>query len=118
MLALDLGWLGVVARRFYDSSLGALKRRPVNAPAAGLFYAFYAAALCGYAVFGSKSPADAARRGAGLGLVAYGTYQLTNWAVLEKWPARLVPVDVAWGVAVTSLSAWAGKQALTSLERP
>ncbi len=109
MLALDLLWLGILARDFYDTSLGSLKRDPVNLPAAALFYAFYVAAIAKHAVAGSTSPAGAARRGAGLGLIAYGTYELTNWAVIRDWPARLVPIDLAWGIGLTALAGFAGK---------
>lgn len=109
MLVLDLTWLGVVAKDFYDTSLGSLRSPKVNAPAAGLFYAFYVAAIVVHAVRGASGPADAARRGAGLGLVAYGTYELTNWAVLRDWPARLVPVDLAWGTVLTAVAGYAGR---------
>ena len=58
-----------------------------------------------YAVRPSRSAKDAALRGAGLGFVAYTTYELTNWAVLEDWGAILVPIDIAWGVALTTTTA-------------
>jgi uncharacterized membrane protein len=109
MLALDLTWLGVVARGLYDSSLAPLKRADVFLPAAGLFYALYVAAIVVFAVLGAASRAAAARRGAALGLVAYGTYELTNWAVLRDWPALLVPIDIAWGVVLTALAGLVGK---------
>ncbi|HBL31363.1 MAG TPA: hypothetical protein DD490_31435, partial [Acidobacteria bacterium] len=41
MLVLDLAWLGVLAKDFYDAALGALRSPAVYWPAAGLFYAFY-----------------------------------------------------------------------------
>ena len=109
MLALDIVWLGVVARSLYDSMLGPLKRAEVFWPAAALFYAMYIAAVVVHAVIGSSSPASALRRGAALGLVTYATYDLTNWAVLNGWPALLVPVDVAWGVVLTAAVALVGK---------
>jgi uncharacterized membrane protein len=43
------------------------------------------------------------------GLVAYGTYELTNWAVLRDWPALLVPIDIGRGVALTAMAAFVGK---------
>src|SRR5450432_3357345 len=101
MLALDLTWLGVLAGPFYASQLGALKRPEAYAPAAIAFYVFYVAAVTELAVARAASHADAAQRGAVLGLLAYGTYELTNWAVLRDWPAALVPVDIVWGVALT-----------------
>lgn len=108
MLVLDLVWLGVVAKPLYDSSLGVLRRDPVFVPAALLFYAMYLGAVLLHAVLPSRSVAEAAKRGAGLGFVAYATYELTNWAVLAHWPPLLVPVDTAWGVALTALTATAG----------
>ena len=36
-----------------------------------------------YAVWPSKSVEEAAQRGAGLGFVTYGVYELTNWAALK-----------------------------------
>lgn len=109
MLVLDVTWLGVVARGLYDSMLGPLKRTEVFWPAAALFYAMYIGAVVVHAVIGSSSPTSALRRGAALGLVTYATYDLTNWAVLKGWPALLVPVDVAWGIALTAVVALVGK---------
>jgi uncharacterized membrane protein len=109
MLALDLLWLGILVEDFYDTSLGSLKRPDVYWPAAALFYSFYVAAIVVHAVRGAATPAAAARRGAALGLVAYGTYELTNWAVLRDWPARLVPVDLAWGIGLTAVAGFVGK---------
>ena len=116
MLVLDLAWLGIVARGLYASALGHLMRPEAFWPAALLFYVFYVAVVVTWAVFGSGGPAAAARRGAGLGFVAYTTYELTNWAVLRDWPAWIVPVDVAWGVALTALAAVAGKLAQERLQ--
>ncbi len=88
-----------------------LRSPEVYWPAAGTFYAFYVAAIVLYAVRGATGTAAAAKRGAGLGLVAYATYELTNWAVLRGWPARLVPVDLGWGIVLTALAALAGRWA-------
>ena len=110
-LVLDLLWLGVVARDFYREALGGLMRQEAYVPAAALFYAFYVAVTTGWAVLGAGSPGEAARRGAGLGFVAYATYELTNWAVIRDWPAAIVPVDLVWGVVLTAVAALAGKAA-------
>ena len=115
LLVLDLTWLGVVARDLYESSLGPLKRSDVFLPAAGLFYALYVAAIVTVAVLGATGPVAAARRGAALGLVAYGTYELTNWAVLRNWPALLVPIDIGWGVVLTAVAGIVGKLVFDSL---
>ena len=46
--------------------------------------------------------------GAVFGLCAYGTYDLTNLATLQRWPLRLAVVDMAWGTLLTAISALAG----------
>ncbi|MEB3222551.1 MAG: DUF2177 family protein [Candidatus Sericytochromatia bacterium] len=111
MVCLDLIWLGLLARPFYASQLGPLLATPANAPVAAAFYLFYVAAIVGQAVVPATSPGNAGARGAWLGLIAYGTYELTNWAVIAGWPALLVPVDLAWGVLLTGLAAGVGRLA-------
>jgi uncharacterized membrane protein len=102
-------WLGLIARRLYDSLLAPLKRSTAFLPAAASFYCFYVSVILIYAVRGATGLAAAARRGAALGLVVYTTYELTNWAVLRDWPGALVPVDIGWGVVLTTAAATVGK---------
>lgn len=109
MLVMDFAWLGFVAKPFYDSHLGALVRPQPYWPAVVIFYMFYVAAILLFAVFPSATLGMTVMRAAGLGLVAYGTYDLTNWAVLRDWPAILVPVDMAWGLFLTTTAAVVGK---------
>lgn len=109
MLALDLTWIGLAARGLYSAALGPLLRPEAFWPAAALFYLFYVAVTVSYAVLPAEGPLPAARRGAALGLVAYTTYELTNWALLKDWPAWIVPIDIAWGILLTAASSLAGK---------
>lgn len=109
LLLLDLLWLGVIAAGLYDACLGPLKSETVFWPAAVLFYSLYVGATVAWAVLGTERPSAAARRGAALGLVVYGTYELTNWAILRGWPALLVPIDIGWGVLLTSTASLVGK---------
>jgi uncharacterized membrane protein len=39
-----------------------------------------------------------------LGLVIYGIYETTNWAIFEKWPIGLVIMDTLWGGILYSLT--------------
>ena len=105
LLLLDLGFLGIVARGFYDAQLGALRRPDVYLPAAAAFYAMYVAAIVVLAAAPAAGPKNAALRGSLLGGLCYGTYELTNWAVVAGWPAPLVAVDLAWGIALTAAAA-------------
>lgn len=50
----------------------------------------------------------AAINGALLGLLAYGTYDMTNLATLKDWPLAMGIVDIGWGSLLTGSSALAG----------
>lgn len=120
MVALDLLWLGVVARPLYQQGIGHLMAAQPDVPVAVLFYAVYALGL----VFFSVAPQSAETRWGGVlasaalfGFVAYATYDLTNLATLKGWPAWLAALDMAWGTAVSVLSAAAGRAALGVFDR-
>jgi uncharacterized membrane protein len=55
--------------------------------------------------------------GALLGLVAYGTYDLTNQATLKTWSTTITLADMAWGSVLTALAASAGYLAASRLTR-
>ncbi len=42
-------------------------------------------------------------KGAMYGLIVYGAYELTNFAVLPNWPKELVGYDIAWGMALCAI---------------
>lgn len=115
MLVLDMLWLGVVAKSFYQAGIGHLMADRPIIPVAAAFYVMYAAGLVFFAVVSTEtSPgfAKTALYGALFGFFAYATYDLTNLATLKNWPVSLALVDMAWGTVVSSVSAVAGKAAL------
>ena len=115
MLALDLLWLGVVAKPMYQEGLGALMLEQPNWPVAALFYALFAVGLV---IFG-VAPQDTGRSwthtlglAALFGFFCYATYDLTNLATLKGWPVGLSLMDMAWGTVVSVASAAGGKAAM------
>jgi uncharacterized membrane protein len=54
------------------------------------------------------APGQAALNGALIGLVAYGCYEFTSWAVMQNWHPQMVAVDLAWGTVLTAGAAWGG----------
>ena len=98
---MDLLWLGTVMGDFYDAQLGPLKAQPVLKAPAVLFYFFYLSFLLRYGVLRAVDALESLHRGSLMGLFAYGTYELTNWAVIQDWPPGLVLIDILWGVLLT-----------------
>lgn len=109
--AIDLIWLGLVARGFYREHLGSLFRPDVVWPAALLFYAIYIAGILVFAVIpalDSGSVLRALTLGAFLGLFAYATFDLTSFALIRDFPLVVVVVDLAWGTVLTASVSLAG----------
>jgi uncharacterized membrane protein len=114
MVALDLLWLGVVARPIYQSGIGHLMAQRPDVTVAVIFYAAYAVGLLVFAVApnaGSVGLVPTLMAGAMFGFFAYATYDLTNLATLKGWPIGLSLLDMAWGTLVSGVSATAGKAA-------
>ncbi|MFK7838703.1 MAG: DUF2177 family protein [Bdellovibrionales bacterium] len=103
-LAIDLVWLSLVAKRFYFSQLRHLMLEQVNLKLAAFFYLFYIIGIVVFAVqpaLNSGRIIDAAIYGGLFGFLAYGTYNVTNMATLEKWPFKMSVVDMIWGTFLT-----------------
>ena len=103
MVIIDLIWLGVFALSFYNEQLGSLRAQETVVVAAALFYIQYIAVVVFFGAIPARDVKHAAARGALLGWLAYATYELTNWAVIEGWPSGLVLVDIVWGVVLTAV---------------
>lgn len=81
--------------------------QPLPTPAA-VFYLLYAVGCVVFVVMPASTWQRAARLGALLGLVAYGTYDLSNWATLHGWSVQLALMDMAWGTLATSIACTVG----------
>jgi uncharacterized membrane protein len=113
-LIVDAIWIGVVVRDLYERALGDWMRSSPGVVAAGAFYLAYAAGIVYLAIqpaLLAGSARTAVVNAAVLGGLAYGTFTVTNFAVLERWNLTLLVSDVLWGIAITAFSAWIGYQA-------
>lgn len=108
---LDFAWLGLFAKDYYQSQLGALLLPRPQWGAAALFYLAYPAGVVLFAVTPALDTGGlvrAAALGAVLGAFAYATYDLTNLATLKGWSAGVAAIDIAWGTLVTAAAAVGG----------
>jgi uncharacterized membrane protein len=106
--AIDMVWLALVARGFYQKHLGFLLRTNPNWLAAIIFYLLFVFGLLVFVVVPSLQ-ADSTKKvlimGALFGLITYATYDLTNLATVKDWPWIVVVVDMLWGgILATSVS--------------
>lgn len=111
LLTIDALWLLVLMKGTYQFYLGGLMLDQAKLVPAGLFYLLYPVGLVVFAVMPAVHKHDwrsAALLGGLLGLVAYGTYNLSNLATLRGWPWQFTVIDMAWGTFLSSVTACAG----------
>jgi len=104
-LAIDMIWLGFVARGFYRRQLGFLLSDQPNWWAAIVFYLLFVVGILVFAVLPSvqvESLQKAIVLGGFFGLVTYATYDLTNLATVKNWPLLVTVVDMVWGTVLAA----------------
>ena len=103
--AIDMVWLVLVARNFYQKQIGFLMKPEINWFAAIIFYLLFIAGLVTFVIspaIEKHSLAHAILFGALFGLITYATYDLTNLATLKDWPLLVTVVDLIWGTVLAA----------------
>ncbi|MEN9390400.1 MAG: hypothetical protein RLZZ283_500 [Candidatus Parcubacteria bacterium] len=103
--AIDMLWLGVVAKGFYFNQIGALMKTDINWTAAIIFYLIFIAGLIVFVIAPAVEKGEwmhALLFGALFGFITYATYDLTNLATLKEWPLLVSLVDMLWGAVLAA----------------
>ena len=98
--AIDLLWLGLIAKNMYAKHLGFIMAPKVKWVAAIIFYVLFVIALAFFVIHPAiekQSWSYALLVGMFFGFITYATYDLTNLATLQDWPIFITIVDLAWG---------------------
>ena len=109
--AIDMVWLGFIAKNIYRKYLGALLSDTVNWSAAIIFYLIFIVGIFIFVISPAvekQSVVRAVLLGAIFGFIAYATYDLTNYATLKGFPLNIVFIDLTWGAVLTALVSLAG----------
>jgi uncharacterized membrane protein len=110
-LGLDVVMLKKVMYPMFSSNIGSMMLDSPKMGPAAAFYLFYVGGVLWFASIPallSGQPSQAFVAGFVLGLLAFGTYEFTNFATLRGWVIQMVAVDVVWGGVLTGTSAWVG----------
>ena len=109
--AIDMVWLGFIAKDIYRKYLGSLLSDKVNWSAAIIFYLIYIVGIFIFVINPAIEKQTVWRAivlGAFFGFISYATYDLTNYATLKGFPLNIVFIDLAWGAALTSIVSLVG----------
>lgn len=108
-LVLDALMLTYFMQPLFARYIGAQLADPIRlAPAVG-FYLLFMGGLLYFVCLPALSHGTSALIPALVfGLVAYGTYELTSYAVMRDWHISMVMADMIWGAVLTAVSAMGG----------
>ena len=105
LIFLDFIWIKVIMGRFYDRSLGIIARRAGESLSPRIFPSVLVWMLIALGVLLFVLPKIESKGltiegflwGALFGLVLYGVYDLTNYAILDRWSLSMTVLDIIWG---------------------
>lgn len=105
-LILDGLWLGVITKTLYQKYIGHVMADKPNFIAATVFYLLFVSAVLFFVVYpairGEWTLLHIILVGGFLGLVLYGTYDLTSNAIIKNWPVTITIIDMLWGTFITA----------------
>ena len=110
-LIIDVIWLSFSVKSFYRPNIGHLLLDTPVMWAAILFYLIYVIGLAVVIIEPSLDYQNVQKfilKAFMFGLVAYGTYNLTNMATIKGWSPNVVFVDMIWGGSLTTFSSHFG----------
>jgi uncharacterized membrane protein len=110
-LIIDVIWLSFSVKYFYKPNIGHLLLDKPIMWAAAMFYVVYVIGLAVVIIEPSISSEETLKfllKAFMFGLVAYGTYNLTNMATVKGWSPSVVFVDMFWGASLTAFSSYFG----------
>ena len=110
-LIIDVIWLSFAVKSFYRPNIGHLLLDKPIIWAAAMFYIIYVFGLAIVIIEPSLNTEYSFKmffKAFMFGLVAYGTYNLTNMATIKGWSTNVVFVDMLWGGILTASSSYFG----------
>jgi len=101
MLFLDYIYLSSFSN-FFNNLVRSIQGRTINFKTTGaiMCYILLIVGLNYFIIGKKKSIADAFL----LGIVIYGVYEFTNYAILDKWNIKAVALDTLWGGILFALT--------------
>lgn len=109
ILLADTVWL-TTNYKYYNTLFESIQHEPFQIRwfSASLVYVLIVAGIYILAVREAKSLWEATGRGAFLGLLMYGLYDLTNYATLNNYTFTMTLSDMLWGTFLCAIGAACG----------
>lgn len=103
LVVIDSFYLNLI-KGYFSNQVQQVQKSPIkiNFVATFICYIFLITGLNYFIISQKKSPSDAFL----LGLVVYGVYETTNWALFQNWSILTVIMDTLWGGILFALTTY------------
>lgn len=103
LISIDSLYLHIIKKHF-NHQIQVVQGSPlqINYLGAAICYILLIAGINYFIIKPHKSVSDAFL----LGIVIYGVYETTNWALLKQWSMFTVIVDTLWGGILFAATTW------------
>jgi uncharacterized membrane protein len=118
--AIDATWLSTMGPMIYKPALGDILAPSLRVGPAIAFYAMYPVGVVVFAALPAlrtQTPIIGAALAALFGALAYGTYDLTNYATLRNWNLQITLLDIVYGAFASGIAATAAYYAVRTIAR-
>ncbi len=105
---IDAAWLNSMGNILYRPTLGDILLTDLRIAPAIVFYLAYPIGVVVFAVMPglrSNSILVAFLSALLFGAIAYGTYDLTNYATLRNWTLQITVIDICYGALASGIAA-------------
>ncbi len=102
---IDIIWIRLFAMNMYQKYIQDIMSNSINALPVILFYIFYPIIVyIMYKIVNIDNLFQILLFGFLAGVLAYGTYNLTNMGILKTWNWNIVILDTIWGGLLTMIT--------------
>lgn len=108
ILLLDFLWLGIIQRKSWENQVHDIQKSPMTVRPAGAIIAYFMIAVAVVVfvlplVHKDHILQDSLILGGLMGLVLYGVYDGTTYAILKDYRIDMMIGDILWGVFVVAM---------------
>lgn len=107
LIFIETVWMIMVENNFYSNFIGHLMSNDINWLSEIFLSILFTVALVYFVVDPAVRDNDIQKlliSAVLFGLIAYGTYDLTNFSMLREWPLSITVIDMLWGTCMTVLT--------------
>jgi uncharacterized membrane protein len=103
LVVIDSFYLSLI-KGYFSDQVQKVQKSPIkiNFLATFICYIFLITGLNYFIISQKKKPSDAFL----FGLVVYGVYETTNWALFQNWSVLTVIMDTLWGATLFALTTY------------